>query len=197
MEKPKHTILEKSAYLMKRINLILILSSAILISCNSAEVNNPSSSLLPIVKNKEWNYKYEKSDSSISVRITNVNNTSSGTKGQFEAFPFFGDFGKEVIEKNDNSYFLEAQSFMFIPPGDKVKSDYKWESGEWKCTIVSDKQDVNISGKVYKDCVHIRYSLSITFSAEMWLKRGVGIVKWSFIRTNPPSPEFGYFLLKD
>ena len=183
---------------MKRINLfVLTLLTSIIFSCNSAEVNNSSASLLPLNKNKEWNYKYEKSDSSVTVRISDVTNTSDGTKAQFDSFPFFGDFGKEVIEKNDDSYLLEPQSFMFVPPGDKIKTGYKWESGEWKCSIVNDKEDVNVSGKLYKNCVHIRYSLSITFSAEMWLKSGVGIVKWTFIRTNPPSPEFGYFLLKD
>lgn len=183
---------------MMRINLIsLTFLAALFFSCNSAEVNNPSTSLLPLVKNKEWNYKYEKSDSNISVKIIVISSISAGTRAQFDSFPFFGDFGNDIIEKSDGSYLLESQSFMFIPPGDKIKSGYKWESKEWKCSVVNEKEDVNISGKVYKDCVHIRYSLSITFSAEIWLKIGVGVVKWSFIRTNPPSPEFGYFLLKD
>ncbi len=176
---------------------LLIITAITIYSCNTSDISISSKSLIPLLENRKWEYKYEKSDSSLIVEITKIVKEPGKITAVFNSFPYFGDFGVSVSEKTDGSFVLNEQDFMFIPPTENINTGYKWESAEWKGTIVNDNENVYVSNKTFKDCIHIRYSLSITFSAEMWVKKGEGIVKWSFIRTNPPSPEFGYFLLNE
>lgn len=187
------------------IRIILILSVAAgLFSCNTADkdTNNKNYHSLFPLGDMEWIYEYDQESipKTQSLRIK----YSYGSFGQFyaifESFPCLGRWDTETIiaKKSDGSYSMQTggENLMFIPPTDKIKTGYQWKSSEWNCTIADDKEDVVISGKTYKDCVHITFSASITFWGEMWLKEGVGIVKWQFLRTNPPTTELGHYLLK-
>ena len=159
--------------------------------------------LLPLTKGSSWEYDYdvELNPKSTAFKVTDVETASGKTSATFDSFPCLGmwDTKTVIIGKSDGSYLLdypEAENLMFIPPANKIKTGYQWKSSEWNLTITGDKEDVTVSGKTYKDCVHITFSASITFWGEMWLKEGVGIVKWQFLRTNPPTTELGHYLLK-
>lgn len=187
--------------MMKTAQILLVM---VLLSCNSASVTNSSDELIPLSKGNSWNYDYdvEVNPKSISFKVESTTNSSGQTKAVFNSFPCLGmwDTKTTILGKSDGSYYLdypEAEDFMFIPPKDKIKKGYQWKSSEWDCSVYDDKEDITIGGKMYKDCIHISFSTSITFWGEFWVKEGTGIVKWSFIRTNPPATELGHYLLKE
>ena len=183
------------------VRIILILSVAAgLFSCNTADIKKGNRLLLPMDSGDKWEYEYDikSNPKTVSFEITNAAYTFGQVMSTFDSFPCFGrDLKTEIVIRQDGSYEIsQLMNFMLLPPPDKIKTGYKWESSEWKCRIVNDSEDLTILGKEYKDCVHITYSSSITFLGEMWLKEGVGIVKWQFLRTNPPTTELGHYLLK-
>ena len=184
--------------------ILLILIAVSLFSCNSAGVNSGDNGLLTLSKGNSWSYDYdvELNPKSSSFKIESVSNSSGETKAVFDSFPVLGmwDTKTTILEKSDGSYYLdypEAMDLMFIPPKEKIKTGYKWTSGEWNCNVAGESEDLLVSGKTYKNCVHISFSASITFWGEFWVKEGVGIVKWQFLRTNPPTTELGHYLLKE
>ncbi len=181
--------------------IILIIVVIAVCSCNSSNTNNPESVYIPFDKGNRWSYKYdpELNPKNSSFAIKNM----SGRKtAEFDQFPCLGFFDNAaiVVMSDNGSYILdypEAQDFEFIPPADKVKDGYQWTSGEWICNIRGINEVLTINGKTYNDCLHIEFSSSITFWGEMWIKKGVGIVKWAFNRTNPPTTELGYYELDE
>lgn len=180
--------------------VLLIIAVMGLMSCNSPSAMDDSGGLLPLAGHT-WTYEYsEKENPKTSLFAILESTIAFGriSDATFNSFPCFGrDTVTEIVIKNDGSYeCLPMQNFMFIPPPEKIKTGYSWESSEWKCRVVSESEEVKAFDKTYENCVYISYSLSITFSAHIWYKEGVGIVKWQFLRTNPPTTELGHYLLK-
>lgn len=184
--------------------VLLILIPVFFYSCSTTSINISNDEFIPISVKNKWIYKYdhELNPKNLSFQINEVKSSNGSKQVTFDNFPCLGLYdSKAIIIKNtDGSYKLdypEAVDFIFIPPQDKIETGYRWTSGEWNCSILGINESLVIDGKTYTDCLHITFSSSITFWGEMWIKKGVGIVKWAFNRTNPPTTELGHWELTD
>jgi hypothetical protein len=173
-------------------------------SCNTADIERSGKEFIPLSSGNKWVYEYnnERNSKTYSTEVKSIKSAGgSFIEAVFDSFEYLGFYDqKRIILKSDGSYevkYTDGGNFQFIPPADKQKKDFKWTSREWNCRVISDSESVTVGGKTYSDCVHLGYVMSITFSAQLWVKPGVGIVKWFFNRTNPPTLEFGEFELKD
>ncbi len=114
----------------------------------------------------------------------------------FSSFPFFSKEEKqtEIRIKESGSVNLNDTN-KIIPEVSNLKKDYTWSFGMWNGYVISTSETVKAENQTFTDCIHINYALSITFSAEIWLSKDNGIVKWGYFRTNPPSLTFTYYVL--
>jgi len=76
-----------------------------------------------------------------------------------------------------------------------LKKGYTWNYTEWDAVISSENEIVKTRKQVFENCLRIDYRLSMTLNAEIWIKPGVGIVRFSAYRTNPPSLSPTYYVL--
>jgi hypothetical protein len=115
----------------------------------------------------------------------------------FSSFPFFYKEQKQtnVRIKEDGSVYL-SDTNKIIPETANLKKDYTWNFGIWNGYIAGTNETVKAENQTFTDCIKINYAASITFSAEIWLAKNTGIVKWGFFRTNPPTLTFTYYVLK-
>ena len=157
----------------------------------------------PVSVGNQWHYSIEnpgKEKDKYDVEITDQENVGDEIKVVFNSFPFFWLkeekttlIGKEsgdvyIIDENKNENLL-------IPRDSDIREGFTWEMGEWNASIISTHEKVKTMNVDYEDCVHINYTISISFNSELWLSKNTGIVKWGFNRTNPPSLNFTYYLL--
>jgi hypothetical protein len=176
---------------MFRLKLIIIVVSFVLI--NQAVQGNDK---------PKWSYT---SDSEFNSKTISVNvKYWWGSFGQFyeiyNQFPYLGiEYECTVVTYSGGSKKVNDNNndIMFYPPDDSIKNGYTWESGGYSFKTIDTNEEIIINKNLYSNCIHISFSNSITYAGEMWIKEGVGIVKWSFIRTNPPSTEVGYYLLNE
>lgn len=170
-------------------NIILIVFTVY--SCSSVKVN--SSGIFSGAGNK-WTYIYD-NESKPHTLIVEVLKHETGQL-ILSDFPYLClNSESRVLYYTDGSHIVN--NIKFYPPYNNIKKDHMWESGGYNFSIVNTNENIIIGDKLYSDCIHISFSNSITYAGEMWIKDGVGIVKWSFIRTNPPSTEVGYYLLNE
>jgi hypothetical protein len=122
----------------------------------------------------------------------------------FSSFPFFSKTEEEkpIRMKEDGSVYMSTYAdvinwteWKILPEISNLKKDYTWNFGIWNGYVASTSETVKAENQTFTDCIKINYAASITFSAEIWLAKNTGIVKWGYFRTNPPTLTFTYYVL--
>lgn len=182
----------------------IILLAFISLSCSSSKQQGENSSeYIPFAAGNTWEYSIEGTDSiSYSVKVLNIKKQDGVINADFNYFPFFFlSEDKKIVRSNSNGEIImlnaEGLNTNFFPSSENLKKGYTWSAGGWQARVTGTDETVIAAEKTFEKCIHLSYSLSITFNAEMWIAPGTGIVKWGFHRTNPPSLKFEYYVLKD
>lgn len=158
---------------------------------------------LPVSVGNQWHYSIEKpgeEKDDYDVKITSQEKAGKEIKVVFDTFPFF--WLKEekttlIVKDSGDVYIIDENKneSLLIPRESDIRDGFNWKMGEWNASIISTNEKVKTMNVEYEDCVHINYTISISFNSEIWLSKNTGIVKWGFNRTNPPSLNFTYYLL--
>ena len=157
----------------------------------------------PVSVGNHWHYSIEKpgeEKDKYDVEITDQEKAGDEDKVEFNSFPFF--WLKEekttlIVKESGDVYIIDENKneSLLIPRDSDIREGFNWKMGEWNASIVSTHEKVKTMNVDYEDCVHINYTISISFNSELWLSKNTGIVKWGFNRTNPPSLNFTYYTL--
>lgn len=183
--------------------LIIIFALQALGCSQSKNETGTSKEYIPLSEGNTWEYIKEGTDSlAYRVEVLSVKKEGSDIIAEFNMLPYFYlNSSKQTLRvKPDGEMIMsagESESINFFPSEKNLKKDYTWSAGGWHAVIAGTNQSVSAGGRQYSNCVHINYTLSITFNAEIWVSPGAGIVKWGFNRTNPPSVKFDYYTAKN
>jgi len=115
---------------------------------------------------------------------------------RFSSFPFFSKEEKQtdIRIKPDGAVYMN-DSMKVIPEVSNLVKDYNWSFGLWNAYVAGTNETVKAEIQTFTDCIKINYALGFTWSAEIWLSKNNGIVKWGYFRTNPPTLTFTYYVL--
>jgi hypothetical protein len=157
----------------------------------------------PVSLGYRWSYIIEKTGgekNNYDVEVIKLVNADSESKIFLNSFPYFWLKEDEkilTIKDSGDIYFIDENDnkVLLIPKVSDIKEGYNWKMGEWNASIVSTNEKVTTKNLIYENCVHINYTISISFNSELWLAKDRGIVKWGFNRTNPPTLNFSYYVL--
>jgi hypothetical protein len=188
--------------------IILILFALHAYSCSQSKREDEPVSrtggkeYLPVAKENTWEYAEEGKDSlAYTVKVEEIALRQGNITASVSSFPYLltGE-GKQTLilkETGEMSITSGEGDVNFFPPVQNLKKDYTWAAGIWHAVVTGINETVTAGGKTYTNCVHISYSLSITFAADIWFAPGAGIVKWGLNRTNPPTQKFIYYTTRD
>lgn len=184
--------------------LYACLLSAFVFQCGSSnKITNKKTSdynpYFPAAEGNSWEYLNEapREETELwKVEVRSVKSEGSDKIFTFSSFPFFSKEEKqtEIKIKESGAVYLNDTNKV-IPEVSNLKKDYTWNFGMWTGYVTGTNETVKAENQTFTDCIHINYALSITFSAEIWLSKDNGIVKWGYFRTNPPSLTFTYYVL--
>lgn len=181
------------------LKLYIFFLTFLFISCNEK-----SGGVFPLKENSSFNYINEapRTESElVSVKVQSVRKEGGYTYAVLSSNPFFGKKDSEMNLKVDEStgavYTIENGSEALLIPGKNLIKGYAWQYGEWNAVISSAIETVKTEKQIFNDCLKIDYRLSITFNTEIWVKPGIGIIKYASYRTNPPSMSHTYYVLAD
>lgn len=158
----------------------------------------------PVSEGNMWEYINEaprKETELFNVQIINLKYDGEDQIVELNSFPFFtGNEEKSVLRINPNGevYYADKQSLkdeLFIPAPSYLNKEHQWKFGEWNGIIGSTKETVKAENETFTDCIFLNFSIYYTFSAEVWIAKDKGIVKWGYNRTNPPTPKPQYYVL--
>lgn len=179
--------------------LFILLLAFLFTSCNEK-----SGGVLPLKENSSFNYINEapRTETELtSVKVSSVKKEGNFTYAVLSSNPFFGKNDSPMNLKVDEStgavYTIENGAEALLIPGKNLIKGYSWNYGEWKAVINTVIETVKTEKQIFNDCIRIDYRLSITFNTEIWVKPGVGIIKYAAYRTNPPSMNRTYYVLAD
>jgi hypothetical protein len=201
------------------INIIPLIIAVVLFNCNSSsdlkklsdkkKDSNKNSvtaynPYFPISEGNSWEYinqgPRDKSEI-FTVRMVSVSEDGMDKIVELNSFPFFSkkEESTRLRIKEDGSVYLlnGTREDLCIPSANNFKNGYTWNFAEWNCSVTVWNDTVQTENGNYSNCIFLNYSISITFSAELWLAKDVGIVKWTYIRTNPPTLNPVYYVLKN
>ena len=189
---------------------LLFVGFTVLFGCNSSnikktsDVNKKSDYLnpyFPITEGNYWKYINEaprEETESFTVRVEAINVKIAG----LTAFPYLTKESTpqsvSVNEKGEievTGYF--GTSGVIFPSPENFKKGYQWNFGNFGGYVNDENIKVETEAGTFKNCFYVSMTDGFTFSFEMWFKKGVGIVKWGANRTNPPTLNFIYFVLKE
>jgi hypothetical protein len=137
------------------------------------------------------------------VNIEAINSKSSnGVEVILNSFPFFSgnlEKTKLVFKENGQVYSInkDGKEELFLEAAEKFNQSNKWSYGQWEAYVGSTTDKITTEMGTYENCVYINFSQYFTFAAEVWLAKDVGIVKWGYNRTNPPTFKPLYYVLKN
>jgi hypothetical protein len=171
---------------------------------NIKEVSNKND-YFPVGVGDKWNYVIEEVDSKekdYDVEIDCIEKVDGDVVVEFSSFPFFWlKEEKTTLKINESGVvFLVDENKnenLFIPKVSDLKKGFNWKMGEWNASVVDTEEIITTRNESFDECIHINFTLSITFNSEIWLAKNTGIVKWGFNRTNPPSLKFSYYILEE
>lgn len=187
-------------------NIIVILFSFILYSCNSSsdtkKINN-ANPYFPVGEGNTWEYINEapRDESEIfKVTMQNFKEDNGTVYVELSSFPFFSKENKKVTlaitKEGKVSTEPYDSSSVFIPKTRDIINGYQWNYGQWSASVNFLNDTIKTENGTYTNCMFLNFAISITFSAEIWLAKDVGIVKWGYNRTNPPTLRPIYYVLK-
>ncbi len=178
----------------KTLGIILLL---LLSSCDEK-----SGSVLPLKENSSFNYINEAPRDEtelVIVKITSVKKENNLTYAKLSSNPFFGKKDSELnIVVNENTGEIKTNENgvdgILLPESKDLRKGYSWEYNGYNAVVTSANETVKAEKQTFENCLRIDYRLSITFNSEIWIKPGVGIVKFAAYRTNPPSMSHTYYI---
>lgn len=197
------------------IPFIILFTGVYFISgCNAASKRNENvnSSLpepvfnayFPADKGNKWEYINEgprEETELFKVEITDLKYDGSDQIVELSSFPFFTRNQEKTtlrIKPNGEVYLINKQSNndeLFVPETSNFEKGYQWQFGQWSGLIGGTKETIKTETETFTDCIFLNFSISFTFSAEVWVAKDKGIVKWGYNRTNPPTPKPQYYVL--
>jgi len=181
-------------------NIFLLIISVLLFS----SCNEKSNSLLPFKEGESINYINEAPRTEMEIVSVKVLSVQEGKENvqyvNLSSNPFFGEKDKQLFLKIDiatGKIVSDAGGTenLLLPDTKLLKKGYAWMYGEWNALVDSETETVATEKNTYNNCLKIYYNLSITAVAEVWIKPGVGIVKFGSYRTNPPSMTRTFYVL--
>lgn len=189
---------------------IFLLSGFSFLQCNSSDKtlktgSKSSNEYFPLSDGNSWQYINEAPRE--ETVLIDINCKGTNEKGVFELdkYPFFGNLnnsdqktkisvdesGNVTVKNND------GLNSILLPGEGKWKDAYSWKYTDLLNAILNLKL-TNVKTEAGDfNTIFISYSDGFTFSFEIWLAKGVGIVKWGANRTNPPNPHPTYYVLKE
>lgn len=153
----------------------------------------------PLKNNMSWKYVNEAPRE--ETIIIDINCKIAENKIMFDNYPFFGnsESGTEFFTDESSNLFVKEKaggSFLLLPPANKFADNYRWKySNLLSAYMTKTPVEVKTEEGIYS-CIYVVFTDGFTFSYEMWLAKGVGVVKWGANRTNPPSIPV-YYVLKE
>ncbi|RPI18184.1 MAG: hypothetical protein EHM58_06565 [Ignavibacteriae bacterium] len=195
---------------------VVIVSTSLFFSCNSSSTKEKGSSEIkiesgshnayfPVSNVNKWQYINEapREESVIyDVNVESIRTENKNLIAELSTFPFFTNIQEKTkltLKENGQIYTInkEGKEELFLESAENLKQSDKWKYGEWDANVGSTKEEVITEKGTFKDCIYISYSQYYTFAAELWLAKDVGIVKWGFNRTNPPTLKPLYYVLNN
>jgi hypothetical protein len=178
--------------------------SGFVFQCSSSKKDTTGKSdynpYFPAAEENYWEYINEaprKETELWKVEVKSMKSEGNGRIYTFSSFPFFSKEEKQaVLTIKENGAVYMNDTNRVVPEVSNLKKDYTWNFGLWNGYVAATNETVKAENQTYTACIHINYAISITWSAEIWLSKNNGIVKWGFFRTNPPSLTFTYYVLK-
>jgi len=158
----------------------------------------------PADEGSKWEYINEaprEETELFKVEITNLKYDGNEQVIELNSFPFFSRNEEKStlrIKPNGEIYFVNKQSLkeeLFIPDTSNLKNQFQWQFGQWSGLIGGTKETIKTENGTFTDCIFLNFSISFTFSAEVWVAKDKGIVKWGYNRTNPPTFKPQYYVL--
>lgn len=170
---------------------------------NSSHVNEYNS-YFPIQAGNKWEYingSPREETETIQVEVNDVKYDGKEIIAELNAFPFFS-MSRELTTLKVNSsgeiFVLNNKSNkeeLFMPSPSDFKKGHTWRFGEWTGVIGSTNETIKTEIGTFDKCIFLNFSIYYTFSAEIWVAKDKGIVKWGYNRTNPPTPKPQYYVL--
>lgn len=178
----------------------IFLSAFIFCSCNEK-----SGSVIPFKENSSFNYINEaprEETEIVSVKVLTYEKGNGFDYVKLSSNPYFGKKDEEIFLKfstESGKFFSDAggKENLLLPESKNLKKGYAWKYGEWNAVVTSESETVITEKQTFANCLRIDYRLSITFNTEIWIKPGVGIVRFASYRTNPPSMNPTYYVLNN
>lgn len=180
--------------------LFILLFTILFASCNEK-----SGGVIRLQDNTSFNYiNASPRDETVikNIKVSGVKKENSFVYAKLSSNPFFGkddvELNLKVNEKTGEVFTLEnGREEMLLPGGKDLRKGYSWEYNGYNAVVTATSEKVAGEKQTFEDCIRVDYRLSITFNSEVWLKPGVGIVKFAAYRTNPPSLIQTYYVWKD
>lgn len=161
--------------------------------------NKSTNDYFPLKNNMSW--KYINDTPGKETETVNVVCRIENSKVLLDKFPFFGDPDSKMeinADKSGNISVIEISgaSNILLPTSGKFADGHKWKYSDLLTAFMT-KTPVIVKTEAGEfNCIFVNFTDGFTFSYEMWLAKGVGIVKWGANRTNPPSIPV-YYSLKE
>lgn len=170
---------------------------------NSSHVNEYNS-YFPVQAGNKWEYINEapREDTElVKIKVDDVKFADNVITAELSSFPFFS-MSRELTTLKVNSsgeiFVLNNKSNkeeLFMPSPSDFKKGHTWRFGEWTGVIGSTNETIKTENGTFDKCIFLNFSIYYTFSAEIWIAKDKGIVKWGYNRTNPPTLKPKYYVL--
>jgi len=192
----------------------LIISAFLNFGCNSSSFKKAGdkdsipvksfNDYFPVNEGNKWEYINEgpRDETELfKVQINNLKYDGNDQIIELNSFPFFSKQEEKStlkIKPNGEVYLVNKQTQkdeLFIPETGNFKKEFQWQFGQWSGLIGGTNETIKAENETFKDCIFLNFFISFTFSAEIWVAKDKGIVKWGYNRTNPPTFKPQYYVL--
>ncbi len=177
-----------------------LLISIFLFTFLCTSCNDKSGSIFSLKENSSFTYINEPPRTEtelISVKVISYKKENDYDYAELSSNPYFGRRDEKLFLKIDMKTekvltYNEGKESMLLPPSKDLKTGYSWEYNGYDAVITSLNETVKTEKQIFENCLRIDYRLAGTFISEIWIKPGVGIVRFAAFRTNPPvlSPPY-------
>ncbi|KAA0210323.1 MAG: hypothetical protein WBP57_08955 [Ignavibacteria bacterium] len=186
---------------IKKIFVVVLALSIFSISCNSSSIKsieNFNNQYFPLKDRMNLRFRSTQDSELTKVNVTFKSENDSAIIYSFDKFPFIWGSDSAVnvyITRYGEIYCeLKGQNLLFLESPEKLTSGNYWHSNGWNISV-SEMKELIVNEEKFVDVKKVSYNLSITFTAEIWFSKGIGVIKWGFNRVNPPNPNMEYFNL--
>ncbi len=190
----------------------LIVTAFLNFGCNSSSFKKENSKdkvksyndYFPVNEGNKWEYINEgpRDETELfKVQINNLKYDGNDQIIELNSFPFFSKQEEKStlkIKPNGEVYLVNKQTQkdeLFIPETGNFKKEFQWQFGQWSGLIGGTNETVKAENETFNNCIFLNFSIFYTFSAEIWIAKDKGIVKWGYNRTNPPTLKPQYYVL--